>query len=299
MTSPDGAVTLAFNGEIYNFRQLRQELHRPGLRLPHGRATPRCCWPCTSATAWQMLARLEGMFAFAIYDGAAAAAPPGARPPGREAAVVRPRAAGRASSSPARPRPCWSIPAWTAPSGRESVLAYLTLGYIPAPQSIWRGLRKLPPGHVATFGDGADGEPRRVVAAAQRDARRSARADAVARLRRPAGRRGRPSGSWPTCRWARCCRGGVDSSVVAALMCQAAGDPAAVKTFSVGFEEGPSTSGPSPAAWPRTWAPTHREYLVRPTRPRCWTRWSASTTSRSATPAPCRRTCSARPCAAK
>ena len=51
MTTRDGSFTITFNGEIYNYRALREELEREGLRFPTVTRTPRCCCTPTRVTA--------------------------------------------------------------------------------------------------------------------------------------------------------------------------------------------------------------------------------------------------------
>ena len=144
-------VGVALNGEIYNFRELRDELRARGHRLAtHGRhrgdrppgrgarrrragpAAGRACSPSPSGTT----------------------APPapgaGARPAGQEAPVLL--AAARAGwCSPARSRRCWPHPGVPRrPRPRRRIPAYLTFGYVPTPRTFFEGVRSLPPGHVLT-----------------------------------------------------------------------------------------------------------------------------------------------------
>ena len=90
MTSPDGAVALALNGEIYNFRQLRAELTRQGVNFKTAGDTEVVLQMYLRDGA-AMLARLEGMFAIAIYDGRN----PGANPPAAAGRLILARPAWR------------------------------------------------------------------------------------------------------------------------------------------------------------------------------------------------------------
>ena len=68
MSSPDGSVTIAVNGEIYNFRQLRQQLLQQGCQFKTSGDT-EVLLHMYLRDEMAMLEHLEGMFAFAIYDG--------------------------------------------------------------------------------------------------------------------------------------------------------------------------------------------------------------------------------------
>lgn len=152
-------------------------------------------------------------------------------------------------------------PGVEAPVDPEAVGFYLTLGYVPAPRSIWRGVLKLPPAHCMTVTD-APAEPRRywrlpetteAIPPAQAVERvRQAVSAAVAE--RMAG--GGSAGALIS--------GGVDSSIVAALMAQAAGDAGGVKTFTAGFAESGFDERADAREVARHLGTDHREIVVSP-----------------------------------
>ena len=147
MVSSDGRYVIVFNGEIYNHAELRSQLSPPGG------------WAGTSDTETLLeayrhwgsgsLSRLNGMFAFAIWDNSerrlfVARDRLGVKPlyyswqDGRFVFASRPSAlTGLLSGGGAEIDP-------------QSLRVYLELGYIPAPLSFYRKVRKLPPGHSMT-----------------------------------------------------------------------------------------------------------------------------------------------------
>ena len=147
MVSADGRFVIVFNGEIYNHAELRPQLSPPGG------------WVGTSDTETLLhayrqwgsgcLNRLNGMFAFAIWDNServlfVARDRLGVKPlyyswaDGRFVFASRPSAlTGLLSGGGAEIDP-------------QSLRVFLELGYIPAPLSFYRKVRKLPPGHCMT-----------------------------------------------------------------------------------------------------------------------------------------------------
>ena len=67
MQTEGGALVISFNGEIYNYRELRARLESKGYRFRTA-PTPRCCCISTRTRARRWSAELRGMFAFALWD---------------------------------------------------------------------------------------------------------------------------------------------------------------------------------------------------------------------------------------
>ena len=178
--------------------------------------------------------RLEGMFAFAIYDAAAARAVHRARSPGQEAAVLRGarrRAALRQRDQGALRR----APRGTATLDLSALEGYLSLGYFLAPGTIYRHVRKLEPGHWLRLRDGRietrqywDVDRRSTTSAARRAGRSGRdRATCCAARSRDRLESEVPLGAFLS--------GGIDSGLVVSYMAEALGGR--LITTSVGFGE--------------------------------------------------------------
>jgi asparagine synthase (glutamine-hydrolysing) len=151
MANEDGTCQIVFNGEIYNYRELRPVLEAKGHRFRTASDTE------TILHAYEeygpaCVEKLEGMFAFAIYDGRR-----------RELFAARDRLGkkpffyavlGRtfhfASELPALAR----SPLWNGDLDLTALEGYLSLGYFIAPSTIYRDVHKLLPGHWLRVADG-------------------------------------------------------------------------------------------------------------------------------------------------
>ncbi len=246
MRSASGRLHLVYNGEVYNYRELRRDLERDGATFESDSDTEVLLSAIERWGVRRAVARAVGMFAFAVYDSETrrlvlARDRLGKKPLyyGRVAGVGGGAALVFASELHAFRR--------TLGDKLEidrGALALLTrFGYVPEPYSAFEGVRKLSPGALLTIDCSLSDVPaalpaaeryyelERVIEAARRsplenvdDARRELRAvleDAV-RLRL---RSDVPLGAFLS--------GGIDSSLVVSLMQKCSERP--VKTFSIGF----------------------------------------------------------------
>lgn len=145
MADASGNVLITFNGEIYNFADLRRELEGLGHSF-RTRSDTEVLLEGWRAWGTGVLDRLNGMFAFALWDQAVetlllARDRLGEKPlyyghDGRGRLVFASEIQGL-------------LPALegTPPLDPEALADYLAFGYVPDPRSIWRGIRKLPPAH--------------------------------------------------------------------------------------------------------------------------------------------------------
>lgn len=230
MSNEDGSVWITFNGEIYNFQELRKDLRARG-HVFRTHSDTEVILHAYEEYGRQCLDRLRGMFAFAIWDARQrllflARDRLGKKPlfyyldPDQLlfASEIKGLVADRTIS--AEPDPV-------------ALDYFLALQYIPAPLTAFRGIRKLPPAHwLEVRNDRVEMgrywklryTPKRQISMPEAVEEFRWRFAEAVRLRLVSDV---PLGVFLS--------GGVDSSAVVAAMAQEMGRP--VKTFSVGFEE--------------------------------------------------------------
>lgn len=238
MRSASGRYVLVYNGEIYNFPDLRRELEAAGHRFRGHSDTEVLVEGIARWGTETTLRRLNGIFAFALWDREARTLTLARDPLG-----VKPLYWGRFGGLflfGSELRALRAHPGWRPEISRDALAQLMRHNYIGAPNSIYCGVEKLSPGSVLTVRAGQS--PRierfwdfRAVAKAGLDARRVQNPDdAVSGLHDlllDAVRRQMiadvPLGTFLS--------GGVDSSTVAALA--QASSSGNVRTFSIGFHE--------------------------------------------------------------
>lgn len=259
MVAADDAAAVAFNGEIYNFRELREELAADGAAFRTAGDTEVLLHLYEREGA-EMLARLQGMFAFAMYDSRRSSLllardRLGQKPLWYAELADRVVFASEAKALSAHPG-----------VGREmdavGLTYYLSLGYIPAPRTAWAGERKLPPASRLVVGSGGAGEPERWwrPEALELPSSPAGRVELV-RERVTAAVEGRMLSDVPL---GALLSGGIDSSIVVALMARAAGRAGGVRTFTAGFEHAEFDERPAAAEVARHCGTDHTELLVEP-----------------------------------
>lgn len=227
-----GGLTLICNGEIYNFRELRKELSERGHRFS-SRGDSEVILRLYQEMGDDCVDRLRGMFAFALWD-----APRRRLLLARDRLGIKPLFYAERNNSlffASELKSILALPDFPREIDPHSLGLYLSFRFVPAPETMIRGVRKLRPGSVLTFEDGRvterrywrlpDAEPdpsmKRPALLDELDARLS---DAVGcRMVSDA-----PLGAYLS--------GGVDSSLIASYMTEASGGEP-VNTFSVGFGE--------------------------------------------------------------
>jgi asparagine synthase (glutamine-hydrolysing) len=263
MHSADGRFVISYNGEVYSHLEIRAELERGGHSFRGHSDTEVILESIARHGVGATAARLIGMFAIAIWDRKS-----------RTLTLVR----DRLGIKPlywakldglfmfgSELKALREYPGWTPRIKPEAVAAFMRHNYIPAPHTIYQDVYKLEPGTILTFAPGE--EPRlekfwdaRSVAREGienplhlDDATLTDRLEAL--LIDAVGKRMMadvPLGAFLS--------GGVDSSVVVALMKAANAGP--VKTFSIGFEQAEFNEAPHAAAVARHLRTEHTELMV-------------------------------------
>ena len=232
MASSDGRVMLVFNGEIYNYRELREEL-RAGGAMFHTDGDSEVIIAAWQRWGPQCVSRLHGMFAFAIYDLEARSLFLA-----RDRLGVKPLFYAALSDGSlifaSELKGLIAHPLLRREVDPLAIEDYLAWGYVPDHRSILTGVHKLPAGSSLLLRhDRALPAPNQWwdVSFAERRKGRAAdlEAELLHLLRQAVSSRmvaDVPLGAFLS--------GGVDSSSVVALMAEASGAP--VKTCSIGFD---------------------------------------------------------------
>lgn len=239
MVSASGRYVLVYNGEVYNHEEMRPELEARGIQFRGCSDTEVILEACAAFGVRPTVERLIGMFAFALWDRAE-----------RTLTLVRDRLGikplywGEQNGLflfGSELKALRAHKGWTPEIDRDAATLFLRHNCVPAPWSIYRGVRKLEPGHILVLA--ADGtrtdevfwDARAVAAEGIRHPREMGDAEAVTALETllsdAIGRRmiaDVPLGALLS--------GGVDSSAVVALMQAQSSRP--VRTFSIGFDAG-------------------------------------------------------------
>jgi asparagine synthase (glutamine-hydrolysing) len=258
MVSATGRTVVAFNGELYNYREVREALRRSGsvFRTDSDTEVLLAAYEAWGATC---LTRFNGMFALALYD----------LPARRVLLAVdrfgkKPLHYARAGGAIVFGSTIGALRQHhaLAPSLDVDGLAqYLLHGYVPAPGTIYDGVRKLPGGcALALDVDGAEpGDPTVYWEPGFEPKHRLSRTDAVDGVRELLTRavRRRLHADVPI---GAALSGGLDSSSVVALMSEAGVGP--VATFSIGFTEAGYDESPVAREVARHFGCNHHEEIV-------------------------------------
>ena len=260
ISNEDGSVWVVFNGEIYNYKGLRDDLIRAGHQFRTNSDTETLIH-LYEQEGVDGIRKLRGMFTFAIWDSNKRTLLLARDPFGKKPLYYATLPHGVFFGSELKCLRAAGVPLDIDP---RALRLYLWFLYIPDPWSPFRAIRKLPPGSwMLCHEDGRIEQGRYwklpLPAAeatsdlTEEEACRELRDkfDESVRLRMIADV---PLGAFLS--------GGIDSSLVVASMALQSKEP--VKTFSIGFEEAAFNELPHAAEVARHYRTDHHEILVRP-----------------------------------
>jgi asparagine synthase (glutamine-hydrolysing) len=255
IANEDGTVHVVQNGELYNYPELRGERERAGHRFrTHGDTEVLVHLYEQEGPAFAR--RLRGMFAVALWDSTRGRLVLARDRYGIKPLYYRADAGGLEFASELRSLPRGEI-------DLDALEAFLAFNSIPAPLTIFREARKLPPGHVLVWEDGEvsleryarpapvpaeelrDDDEAELIEELRSRLRDSVRAHLLADV---------PVGVLLS--------GGIDSAALAALAAQESVEP--VRTFSIGFEERSFNELADARLVAERYGTRHRELVLRP-----------------------------------
>lgn len=231
MSLPDGSITVAFNGEIYNYRQLRRELANDGAVF-QSEGDAEVLLHLYQRYGPDMTEKLDGMFSFAVYDAVEGRLMLARDRVGQKPLWYAPLDDRLVFASEAKALLCH--PKVGRNVNLKALTYYANFGYIPAPQTAWENIKKLPPAH-RMFATEQCGSAKRywspcieTLSISQVDAAEKVRSEL------PRAVEARMVADVPL---GALLSGGMDSAIIVALMSQAVGKIGGVRTFTAGFED--------------------------------------------------------------
>jgi asparagine synthase (glutamine-hydrolysing) len=261
MSGTNGRWVVAFNGELYNFLELRHELEGKGVRF-HSRTDTEVLIEAIALWGIDALAKLDGMFAFAAFDTVS-----GELIVARDAFGEKPlyymELPGRGYVFASELQALEKVPGFDAEVSLDAMAEVLMFQYIGAPRTIFQSVKKLSPGHwmrlkpgqppttgrFFDFRPGAAGFDSRPLAALADELEdillRSIKRRLISDV---------PLGAFLS--------GGVDSSTVCSLISKKMGLP--LKTFSIGFRGAPESEHRAAREFARQVGSIHHDQVLSP-----------------------------------
>ena len=228
MANEDGSVRVVFNGEIYNYRNLRRRLEGAGHRF-RTQSDTETIVHLYEDEGPDLVEHLDGMFALAVWDANRGQLLLARDRLGQKPLVYRLEPGRLLFASELKS--LLEVPGVPRQIDPQALDAYLTYQYVPHPRTIFRGIAKLPPGHLAVYREGRlalrrywrpdfNHEEALPPGEYARQLRQLLTSSVELRMQSEV-----PLGAFLS--------GGIDSTIVVGLMQQLSDQP--VRTFSIGF----------------------------------------------------------------
>jgi asparagine synthase (glutamine-hydrolysing) len=233
MCNEDGTIWIVFNGEIYNFQEIRKGLEKKG-HLFKSESDTEVILHSYEEWGVECLNHFRGMFAFGIWDSSLQRLFMARDRLGKKPLVYFCQNGHFAFASEIKA--LLQVPWIEREVNGHAIHYYLTYQYVPSPETIFEGIKKLPPAHYILYGrDGnlkierywrlnfnsnhhTKTEPQELMDRIRTELEESVKLRLISDV---------PLGAFLS--------GGVDSSLIVGIMTKLSGTP--VKTFSIGFEE--------------------------------------------------------------
>lgn len=257
MASEDARLWITYNGEVYNFRELRADLERRGRRF-RSQSDTEVILAAYREFGVGCLDRFRGMYAFAVWDSRARTLFLARDRLGKKPLYYLLDDDGIAFAS--EPKAFLADASFKAEPDLEAISHYLTYQYVPSPLTAFQGLQKLPPAHYLLVQEGKVSvarhwrlryRPKHQLTEQQACEELLAQLREAVRLRLISDV---PLGALLS--------GGVDSSTVVALMTELS--TSRVRTFSIGFEEAAYDEREAAAIVADRFGTDHHAFVVRP-----------------------------------
>lgn len=257
MVDKAAGLALVFNGEIYNFRELRGELAKAGYSFTENSDTEVLLrayqhWGCLAVQ------HLRGMFAFALWDAGRQRLLLARDRFGEKPLFIRESRGSLYFASEIKA--LLKLKPIKAVVDLQAVSSYLMYRYVPGPHTLFEGIHKLPPGHIAVWEQGSYKVSRYYIPPDCNPAPPRARSNDVigeflSKLDETVAAQmvsDVPFGAFLS--------GGIDSSAIVGLMARNSALP--VMTYSVGFSENRYSELSYAAEVARLFGTNHHEHVV-------------------------------------
>ncbi len=241
MISADGRYVMVFNGEIYNFKDLRKTLEQGGKTFKTDSDTEVLLEALASLGVQKTLSEISGMFAFALWDRSEKTLTMAVDPVGKKPIYYG--FVGKNFVFGSELKALLTLPEFKRDINPDIISTYTRFGYIPAPHSIFKSIHKMSPGSYLTLDESALTSKKLAAPVAYFSAERLVNApksgfandaDAIEFMRGKlqTAIKNRLISDVPLGAFLS---GGIDSSLIVAMMQEHSSKP--VQTFSVGFAE--------------------------------------------------------------
>jgi asparagine synthase (glutamine-hydrolysing) len=260
MCNEDGTVWIVFNGEIYNFQEIRESLRKKGHQFKSNSDT-EAILHAYEEWRFECLSHLRGMFAFAIWDAKLQRLFMARDRLGKKPLVYFQNNGRFAFASEIKA--LLQLPGVQKKVNPQALNYYLTYQYVPSPDTIFEGIKKLPPAHYLLYdrerglrierywrlhfnsSHRTDFDMQELSDRIRTELEESVKLRLVSDV---------PLGVFLS--------GGIDSSLIVGIMAKLSGHP--VKTFSIGFEEKEFDELSYARIVSDHFSTEHHEFIVKP-----------------------------------